>query len=235
MSTPLTVFMTAQASATLATSNQLYIVSGAPANTVVYNTIGAFVTGWGELTSQQLGSWASSGAIGLPTGNGWILDPSIQSLVGQEILSGNWTASIRINASQFPPFTQAGLLTADIAMRVFRRTSAGVYFQIVSLVLTGQIISNAFTTYALPATAGGLEEFHTGDVLYIDVWLNVTSNNNVSLLQGIRLNRQSTDTVGLTGDPTVSMTSPGFQVIPAPTAPAPIPSQRRNIQLGRIA
>lgn len=210
-SSTLTFYMANAASSTLSSSDQLYTTSGSPLTNATYILIGNNVTGWGEIVAQGTSSaWAAAGSIGNPTGKGFLYDST--SLEMQQFLAGNWSPSIRLNASQYPTFTQAGTLVGDIVRRAFKRSSSGVYTQIVSSTLTAQTLTGTFATYVLPAVSTSIvTTFGAGDKLYLDQWFNCTQNANANANQGIRLNRLSTDATGFTGDPTTQMVTPGIQ------------------------
>jgi hypothetical protein len=205
--TALTVYFANAASSTLSTADQLYTVAGVPPTTQSYTTIGNNVTGWGEIDPQGASSWAASGSIGTPTGNGFLYD--VTALEGKQIAAGNWTPTIRLNASQGSGAPQAGTLTGTITIRGYVRSSTGVYTAIFSSTLTSQTLTATFATYSLPATAASAVNFGTGDKLYHDIWFNCTGNTNANASQGIRLNRLSTDTSGQTGDPNAAVVTPG--------------------------
>ncbi len=210
--TALTGYLAAAASTTLSTANQLYTVanSGTPTNTWTYSLIGT-ATGYGEVTSQGASSaWAASGSIGTPTGKGFLYEST--NLEGQTIAAGNWSALVRLNGAQNgDAASQAGTLTADIIVRAYKRSSGGTYTSIVSMTLAAQTIPAAYTTFTLPATSASSVAFSTGDKLYVDIWLNVTANSNGSAVQDVRLNRESTDTSGHTGDgAAAAIATPGY-------------------------
>lgn len=212
--TSLQVWLANAASSTLSTANQLYASSGgSPATNATYSNFGTG-TGFIEITSQgQVGTCV--GSIGSPSGLGFLWD--VTTLEAQQFLSGNWSAIVRLNASQFVQatstgLTQAGTLTADIYVRAYRRSSAGTYTQLVSTILTGQSIVSAFASYSLPSTsAGASATFATGEKLYIDIWANITANANGNTNQGIRLNRLSMDTTTFVGDTAATVVTPGYQ------------------------
>src|SRR6266849_6228166 len=192
MATALTVYMSNAVSATLSTANKLYVTSGSPSTTQTYTTIGNNITGYGEIPAQGASSgWAATSTIGNPTGKGWFLDAT--TLESKAIIDGNWSGAVRLNAAQGSGNPQAGTLTGDIVLRAFRY-SGGTYTQIVASVLATQALTTAFTTYSMPSTPGDVMTFATGDKLYIDLWFRCTINTNFNAAQGVRLNRQSTDT-----------------------------------------
>jgi hypothetical protein len=212
--TALQVWLANAASSTLSTANQLYASSGgSPATNATYSNFGTG-TGFIEITSQgQVGTCV--GSIGSPSGLGFLWD--VTTLESQQFLSGNWSAIVRLNASQFVQatstgLTQAGTLTADIYVRAFQRTSGGTYTQLVSMVLTGQTINNTFVSYSFPSTsASASATFPTGSKLYVDIWANITANANGNVNQGIRLNRLTTDTATFVGDTAATVVTPGYQ------------------------
>jgi len=207
--TALTTFLTNTASATLATANQLYSISGNPATVNVYNRVGT-ATGYGECTAQGTTSaWAAGGSLPAPTGKGFLFD--VTTLEGNQFAAANWNGTVRLNCAQNGNAApNAGTLTADIIMRAYKRSSGGTYTNIAVITLAGQTIPSGFTSFSLPTTAGSAMTFSTGDKLYCDVFLNVTANTNANATQDVRFNRLSTDTGGSTGDNNASLVSPGY-------------------------
>jgi mannan endo-1,4-beta-mannosidase len=215
--TALSVYLAAASSATLSTADQLYITPEASANlaptTWTYTLVGT-ATGYGEICAQgSATAWAGAGSIGTPTGKGFFLDPSVLNLTTNQINAGNWSASVRLNCAQGGDTSaQAGSLTSDIIMRAFKYNS-GTYTPIVTMTLTGAALTSAFTTFSLPASSASAVTFASGDVLYIDIWGNITANANSSAVQDIRLNRLSTDATGKTGDLNCVVVTPGYQTV----------------------
>lgn len=203
--TPLTVYLSKAVSSTLATANQLYTLAGTPATS--FEDIGVSTAlGFGELHANGgLGTWAGLSSIGAPTGHGFFLDGA--TLDNLTLGAGVWSGVIRLAA--FQGGGQAGILSADIWVRAFRYR-AGAYTNIVTMVIYGTSISVP-TDFSLPVTNAGQMPFITGDRLYLDVWANITANNNGGATnQNIRFSKMSTDTVGLTGSTEAQIVTPGF-------------------------
>ncbi len=196
MSTALTVFLANAASATISTANQLYHSgSGSPATAQPTTTMAA-ATGYGEILAQGGTAWAASGSAPTPSGKGFFLDDS--TLDGQDLVSGSWTAEVRYVAMQSG--AQAGSMTADIHVRVYRyRPSSTTYTQIIDMALTGQTINDTLANYSLSGSTGSAISFATGDRLYVDYILNITAGSG-NVNQGVRINRESTDTSTHLGD-----------------------------------
>jgi len=219
MSTALTVFLANAASATISTANQLYHSgSGSPAAAQPTTTMAA-ATGYGEILAQGGTAWAASGSAPTPSGKGFFLDDS--TLDGQDLVSGSWTAEVRYVAMQSG--AQAGSMTADIHVRVYRyRPSSTTYTQIIDMALTGQTINDTLANYSLSGSTGSAISFATGDRLYVDYILNITAGSG-NVNQGVRINRESTDTSTHLGDILAEVVTPGFQasVGPATASTAP--------------
>src|SRR5579875_347754 len=194
--TPLSVYFASAHSSTLATADGLYDTAGTPATTQTYTTIST-QTGYVEIFSQG-GTATAAGSIGSPSGKGFMLDSSILNLSGQSIPAGTWSAVVRLNAAQGSSNPQAGTLKGDLYVRAYKYNPASsAYTLITTLSLPNQTISYAFTSYSLSASGVGAVSFASGETLYIDIWLDVTTNSNGgNVNQGIRLNRLSTDTSG---------------------------------------
>jgi hypothetical protein len=204
-----TVYFSSATSGVQATADKLYQVSGSPSVTWKYSRVGTSL-GYGEVTSQgTVSAWAAASTLPNPTGKGYYLDST--SLNGQTFAQGNWSAFVRLNCAQGGDGSpQAGNLTADIVVRAFKYNGSGLYTPIVVLQLPAQALSSAFTTYAIPPVTGASVAFGPFDKLYIDIWLNVTANGNGASNQDVRLNKLSTDTSGLTGDPAAAVVTPGY-------------------------
>jgi hypothetical protein len=224
--TALTVLWASTASSTLSTANQLYTIVGAansgfPFTETQYSSVGA--TGFFEVPSQGTGSAETGfGSIQSPTDKGFLLDSTI--LEGQTLQAGNYTPVVRLtslSASAVP----GGTSTADIILRLYKRSAAGVYTQIASCTFAAQSLTSTVTTYTFGATSAASMDFATGDKLYVDIWLNITANT----AWGVRLNRLSNDTVTFNGDPNAEVTTPGYATTVAPTSYSP----HKTIYIGR--
>lgn len=108
------------------------------------------------------GGGTVSGTLALPnpTGNGWFI-----SLSGQTIVSGPWWSTFTLAKSG------SSLSGCSLLVRYYRRTIDGSYYSIGSTTLTGQTFSTTKTAYITPSTSATLWQFITGDVLYIDAFV----------------------------------------------------------------
>lgn len=164
----LTTFLTAANSSRLASAELLVTASGAT-STSGASTIGT-VTGWGEL---GLGGPTSFGAtdIGNPSGSGAFLDATI--LEGNQLVAGNYSGTLTLSISE------AGKAVNGTMVLRFWKYNVGTttYTAIGSITLTGQSInSTSGIAFNFPATALPAMSFETGSSLYIDAWLDITSN-----------------------------------------------------------
>ncbi len=208
--TALTVGFASAASTTVSTADQLYVVAGVstPGFPFVFNFSGG-ATGYGQLWAQgNAGGWLAAGSIGSQDGHGFLLENSVLNLEGQTLAAGNWTPTIRLT-SMTSSSAPGGTITADIIVRISKRSSGGTYTTIATSTLTGASLTSTATSFNLPAASGAATAFATGDKLYIDVWLNITAST-VGASGGVRLNRESNDTTGLTFDPNAQIVSPGY-------------------------
>ena len=164
MTTALTVFGN-HAASSLATANTLFPTSAGAASASVNTLIGTS-SGWGEIYSQgNAGAWPALGAMGLPSGHGWLFD--VTTLELQQIIAGNWTPAIRTGVT-------AGTATADMWVNAYKRSSSSIYRLIGSMSLAAQAFSVTLTNYFFVATALAAMSFASGDKLYLDHWLNIT-------------------------------------------------------------
>jgi hypothetical protein len=202
MTTALTAYLTSTASAsTLTTANVLYSTSGSPATTNKNSLINK-VTGWGEVWSQGNSSvWAGAGSEPAPSGHGWILDSTV--LEGQQFAAANWSGTITVKMNS--------AITASVTfhLRAYKRSSSGVYTNIVDIAASSASLSSSNTTVTFSATAGSAMSFSTGDKLYIDVVGNITVAPFSSGFS-IEIIDLSTDTSGLTGSTAAEMVTPGY-------------------------
>ena len=194
--TALTVYPTGTASAsTLTTADTL--ATSAPAAETSHTTKTGKLLAWGELFAQgSTGTWPAGTSEPAPSGHGFILDTT--TLEGQSIIAGTWTPSIKLSSS-------SGTVTADIHFRAYKRTSAGVYTQIVDLVKTAAAITATAATYTPTAGSGAQTAFATGDKLYLDVVLHITANTSASTT--------ATTSLFQNGGAAESMVTPGYTVL----------------------
>lgn len=213
--TALTVFFTNTTGSTLGTTYQLSITHGTDNTNVTqdYTQLGTS-TGWGEIYAQgTASSWPASGAIGSPSGNGFMLESSVLNLAGNTIASGSWSATCRLSIGHTDG-TLGGTITADLHMRAYKYSS-GTYTQIIDMSSTGLTIpttSGSIVSYTVSGSTGSGTAFTTGQLLYCDLWLNVTANVTADTVRQVRLNRLSTNS---TGDTNAQFVTPGYSATPA--------------------
>lgn len=200
--TALTVYSTTVASSTLSTANDFATTTGGTSATK--DTKIGTSTGWSELFAQgTTNAWSAAGSIGSPSGHGWLWD--VTTLEGQQIVAGNWTPTVRLQiAGGGTPS-----ITADIYIRAYVY-NGGTYTQIgSSMTKTGQTLNSTTANYAFSATNQALQNFNTGDKLYVDAWLNVTANTGTSSANNVRVSSSSTSGQGIANN--VSIVTPGYQ------------------------
>jgi hypothetical protein len=207
VSNPMSFYMADADAPTLGDiGSQLYTTDGANSTTWYYIKLGT-ATGWSELNSfTTTAAWSGAGSIGAQSGNGYILESTF--LEGKQIGAGTITANIRLNCGINDSDTNHGSVKADIAVRLSKRSSGGVYTTIATLIASNQTIPSGFTTFALSGSLADPVSFTTGDKLYIDHWANVLTNTNGLSNLSIRVNRISTDDTEEAGDPNASVTVP---------------------------
>src|SRR6266581_3635536 len=168
MPTPLTVYGTHTAAATIATANLLMTSTGAGADLTKTTLIGT-ASGYGTLRSQgNAGAWPAAGSLPAFNGFGWLWD--VTTLEGNTLVGGNFTPSFRL-------FDTTGLTTIDLYFRV-AKVNAGVYTQIGStFVKSGVVITAVPTIITMTAVSLPTTCFSTGDKLYIQLDANITSPN----------------------------------------------------------
>jgi hypothetical protein len=197
--TALTFGFPAVASSTLATANALTTATGTGGLTSTATTVGT-ATGFGPLYSQgTTQAWPSLLALADPSGHGWVLDSTV--LEQQNIPGGVWSGSL-------PLVTSAGTVTADVYVRIgVYHSATGVYTLLGSLVAPGVTLQTSWgsgaVTFSGTLSAASLT---TGDKLYADVWLNITSNSTGSSSATVSVGNLAT-TLYITN----AWTAPGYQ------------------------
>ena len=233
MTTPLTVFYTNTAGTTKSTSYQLSITHGVDNVNVTqdYTLVGTALN-FGELFAQGVANaWGAAGAIGNPSGNGFMLEAATLNLAGNNISAGAWSANIRLVCGHTDG-TQVGTLTGcEIHVRAFRYRG-GIYSQIIDMSTTNKTINATITTYALSGTTSGAITFLSGDLLYTDAWVGIGANANADAALNIRLNRLSTN---FTGDTNAQIVTPGYVTTPPVVTTGPAYIKSRLASFGRVA
>ncbi len=196
----LTVYGTNVGASTLPNACKLLTVAGNPSVTKGQTTLGT-AHGWGELTPKGSSSaWPALGAMGSPSGKGFLLDAT--TLAGHGFPDGYWSGALtfRINNG-----TSA---TGTISLNAYKYSQSGTYTLIGSLTLSAQTITTAVTTYTFSNTEFASINFISGDKLYFDVWMNVTSSSGAGSTTELWMNHLSVSTTS--GDPTCALVTPGY-------------------------
>src|SRR6266567_1116148 len=212
MTTSLTLYNTNASSTTLSTTAKTLIEnpSTGATSTNLNTNLTANTTGWIELWSfGNASAQTGAGSEPSPSAHGWIDDQV--TLEGNHFVSGNWTWTVEIET------TATGTFVCDIHCRSYQRSSGGTYTLITEGTLTGQtVISTAYTQYTITSIgAAASNTFSTGDKLYTDVLLNITSNSTSS---NMRVHMSSSSTLGYSS---VSLVSPGYIAVTTSTRTIP--------------
>lgn len=201
MTTALTLYNTNANSGTLATTAKKLLENpstGATASNLNTNLTSG-TTGWVELWSFGNGTaQTGAGSEPAPTGQGWIDDAT--TLEGNHFVSGTWTWTVELET------TTTGTFVCDIHCRAYQRSSGGTYTLITEGTLTGQtVISTAYTQFTVTsAGASASNSFATGDKLYTDVIINITTNGTTG---NMRVHMANSSTLGYVN---VAVVSPGY-------------------------
>lgn len=163
------VFLTSTNDTLLTTANQL---SGTEPSSETYNQthIVSGDTGWGEVFAQ--GSTTDQWAGGVttepsPSGNGFLWDTT--ELEGRTIIAGNWIGIVKLK-------TSSGSVSCVPHMRAYKRSSGGSYTLIAECYTSStQSISTISGFITFPAVSASAVTFATGDKLYVDILLDVSS------------------------------------------------------------
>ena len=172
-------------------------------------------TGWGEIISKGAGptTWPALSSIGGYTGQGWVDDNS--TLDNSQIAQGNWTVTRKM-------FSTGGItIVADVVVRGWRISSAGVANLIFTATNAATSITNAGVTFTLPAVLVAPITFNAGDKYAESVWCNITTPGGVGAT--LKITSDTTAGVGVTTAQTVT---PGYSAV---TPPPIIPPSRSNV------
>lgn len=195
------------ASSVLATAAQVVPLAAGTATLDHASTQLGTAVNWGEChglgTTQP---WASQGQAGLPSGNGWLFDPTGNGLQGQLTPAGTWNAQLVFS-------TSVGTLTADILLRAYVRDSNGVYTVLGTSRLNGQTLTTTATAFAMPAISLPQVKFLEGYSFYADIWLNVTANANASSTLTINLNNYTDNGQGSISNGLAYLSGPDHSAI----------------------
>jgi len=195
--TALPLYFTNTAGSTLGTTSQMSITHGTDNVNVtqLYSLIGTS-TAFGEITAQGTASaWAASGSIGSPTGKGFMLETAILNLVGNTLAAGPYTANLRLNTGHTDGTLIGSVTGCTLHFRLYKY-NGGVYTQLIDMSLAGQTVNGTITTYALSGTTNASTTFVSGDLLYADIWVTITTNAGGDAALNFRLNRISTNSTG---------------------------------------
>jgi hypothetical protein len=227
MVTALSVYGTNAASSTLSTAGLLVNATGASGNGQS-TTKCSTSTGYSEIYALgTTNAWAAGGAIGAPSGNGWLFD--VTTLEAQQLAAGTYTPKIRAKIS-------VGSANVDMYANVYKLANdLTTYTLIGTCSLTGQSLSTTIANYNFAGNSLSAMSFGTGDKLYYDVWFNITSNssgssaatiaftNANSATQGRASNAElDTPGYGATVTATIQITNAGLNLIRAAKAGADI-------------
>jgi len=196
--TALTVYLTNFAATTVTTSNTLIENATTGASLTNKNTnLTSGTTGWVEILSQGGTFGAGVGSEPSPSGKGWIDDGT--TLEGFHFASGTWTFNLGFEC------TTTGTFTADVHFRAYQRSSGGTYTLIGEATASGQtIISTSYTVVSASGSFSASATFATGDKLYIDCLMNITTNSTTG---NMRMQQSSSATTGSTSADAVT---PGY-------------------------
>lgn len=169
--TALSLYGTTATSSTLTTAAKLASTTGGAASSVT-TTINAG-NGYYELLGLG-GTSTAVGSLPAPTGKGWLFDTT--SLEGQSLSSGNYTfiGKLAVGSGTLGP--------ATLTIRVYKRSSSGVYTAITSATTSSFTITTTATAKSSSVTGIAGVSFSTGDKIYVDAFLNAApgSSRNIA-------------------------------------------------------
>jgi len=188
--TSVTLYGIGAASGTLATAGKFATGTGGTGST--QNTKINNSTGWGELYALgNAGSWSGAGSEPAPSGNGWLWD--VTTLEGQTLTATTLTFKLAVTGSS------GVFCTAVFHFRLYKRSSGGVYTQIIDAASASTDIHNTTTNNVTASGTATQTAFSTGDKLYLDMPTNLTANSSSI---GVTLNvaEPTSGTTGVAGD-----------------------------------
>jgi hypothetical protein len=228
MANLLTLYLAGVPSSVLPTANKLFTGNaGGPSTTQPTTFLGTAV-GFGEIWSSQENDteWPGLATLPPPSGHGFLLDSSL--LVGQDLLAGNYSATVRYVAMQGG--SQGGSLTSDLYLRLSKYdVITNAYTPLLVMVSPAQTLNFNLTNYPLSGSMSINTSFRQNEYLYIDYPVNILTNGNGLASQGIRINRLSLDTITFTGDAFAQIITPGYQSSLLPPAGVPLMPGMQNI------
>lgn len=195
---PLNLGSTGVAASTLTTACQLVQGMNPITGYSPVSVVGTTATGWGEVYSQgNAGAWAAAGSAGTPSGHGFLFDSTL--LETNTIISGYWQPSLRVQ-------TTSGTVIATLLVRWYVY-NAGVYTAIGSFTYGSQSYASGQADNIASVSLTN-QAFNTGDKLYMDVWLNITTNSLTGAGDGIKMAGRAA--TGLTGSSHTAVITPGY-------------------------
>jgi len=143
------------ANGTLATASTMSSTTGGTETTAVTTVSGGGV--WCE-TFSRAASETAVGAIGSPSGKGWVASPGSGSFA-----TGNWSAAIALSIAA----------TATVAWTVrFYKYNGSTYTSIGTIATSGASLGTTRTVISFSATSMSGISFGSSDLLYVDLWMN---------------------------------------------------------------
>lgn len=152
-------------------------------------------TGYYEMYGKGVTGQAVQASIPAPTGNGWIWD--VTTLETNTLASGTYTLIAT------PSVASGSLASCTFTIRVYKRSSGGVYTLIASGLTSTFTITTTPTAQSVTTSSVGSVGFVSGDKLYTDVWLNAAPASTRSILIAV-----SSTSSGIAND--VQVTTPGY-------------------------
>ncbi len=172
--TALTLYVGDTATTSISTAASLVTTSGGTATTHASACTGS--TGYGEIVFLSTTSaWGAAGSAPAPDGQGALWD--VTTLEGQTLTGGTFTfkyvlATVGTSSS----------VAASIIARLYKWKSGPTYTSIGSVTLTGQTINTTLTSFTLSGSFSSMA-FSTGEKLYHDLILDLTSNTSATKIK----------------------------------------------------
>ncbi len=199
--TPLVLNGCQTPSTVLATANQV-VANQTGTTTASSNTKIGMATGYGEIYAKgNTSAWPGYGSLQPPSGNGWLFD--VTTLENQTIPAGNWQWAQKLRCTNVN-------VVADIIVRAYKYNSIShTYTSIGTITLSSTTVGSTATPFTSALTSFSSVSFATGDKLYVDLWLNIRTNNtgtNGATFNIIECNNASSGLSGI-----AQLSTPGYQ------------------------
>lgn len=198
--TPLTLYVN-NANTTTLPNAYLFATQSDDANTSAHSSKVGTGLGYGEIHGNNGANWPSASGLGPPSGFGILYDTT--QLESQQFVAGKWQQTVQLA-------TNTNSLIANVIARWSTYNSnSQTYKTIGTTTVSAQAMSTTVATYTMPAVSLNAVPFGPGDKLYMDLWLDITSNST-GWASGARVSWFGYSNVAGTGGNGNAISTPGY-------------------------